>query len=146
MDRTRSAPLSQIPRGRTIYIDQSRAPLIRVTLEGVISDFDFTAYIAEADQVLAAGRHGLVFDGIRPFEFSPRHRKVQADWIMHNTVALARNCVGAAFAIDSVSARGTLTAILWLAKLPFEYITVKSVHEANAWVVQRLRQSETCPV
>ena len=123
-----------------IAFDCGRAPLIRVTLDGVISDDAFADYLAESDKIVAGRqRYGLIYDGMRPFELSPRQRRLQADWIRSNNIIIGKLCVGAAFAIDSASARGALTAILWMEKLPFEYIVVKSVHEGQTWVAERLR-------
>ena len=130
----------------SIAFDQSRLPLIRVKLEGVISNDDFAAYLAESDLIVAAGRrYGLVYDLTQPFQLSPRLRKLQADWIDRNKVALAKLCVGAAFAIDSAAARGVLTAVLWLARLPFEYTIVKSMHDAQIWTADRLRNASPFP-
>jgi len=113
-----------------------------VTLDGIVSDEDFAAYIAESDLIVAAGlRYGLVYDGMRPFEVTPRQRKIQSEWIQLNSNALAKLCVGAAFAFESTTARGVLTAVLWMAKLPFEYSVVKSVLEGQLWITDRLRSA-----
>lgn len=130
----------------SIAFDQSRAPLIRVTLDGVISDADVGTYLSESDLIVAAGRrYGLVYDGMRPFEVTARQRKIQSDWIRQNYDSLAKLCVGAAFAFESMTARGTLTAVLWMAKLPFEYTIVKSMLDGQLWVSERLRRAGALP-
>lgn len=126
----------------SIYLDRSRAPVIRVTLDGAVTDSAFARYLAESDQVLANGEHyALIYDAARHFELSPKQRRLQADWVRLNEAVVGKLCVGAAFVLDTAASRGALTAILWLTKLPFEYVILKSIHEGQAWVRERLQRT-----
>jgi len=124
----------------SIFMDKSRAPTIRVTLNGEVSDGAFTKYLADSDQLLATGQCvGLIFDGLRPFALSPRQRRAQSIWLRKNENSIAKLCVGAAFVIDSAASRGVLTALMWMTKLPYTYVIVKSTYEAQTWITERLR-------
>jgi hypothetical protein len=53
----------------------------------------------------------------------------------------ARYSVGTALVIDTRWARGVLTAVFWMQKPTYPHAIVKSVDEAEAWVLARLAEA-----
>jgi hypothetical protein len=120
-------------------MDATQVPLVRVTVEGRVSDADFRTYLLDSDRLIAAGaRYVLLYDLLRAEGVTALQRRLQSEWIHKNEGTLHRLCLGAAFAIDSAIMRGTLTAILWISPLPFEHAVVPSIPEAEAWVRDRM--------
>lgn len=142
-----SATASMRPRRearKTIHMDAAGVPIVRVSLEGQVSDEDFQAYLRNSDDLIQAGQaYALIYDGLRTTGLSPRQRRQQVEWIQANRPSLVKLCRGAAFVINSSVVRGVLTAIIWVEAMPFEYVVVGSLIEAEQWVRKRL--DETAP-
>jgi len=154
ISRMANVPGNRIPRAEShlrltpiddrvsIHMDRTRAPVIRVSLFGGVTDEAFARYLADSDEVIAASkRYVLFYDAVGETTLSADQRKRQVAWIRENEAALRKLCLGAAFHFDSAVTRGALTAILWMARLPFEYVIVSKHHEGLEWAVTRLRDA-----
>lgn len=123
-------------------IEQQRWPLVVVTYDGGIDDAAFEAHLSEYQSVLDRGqRYAAVFDATRAAVPPPRQRHLQAKFMDRHRATLARLCVGGGFAISSSLVRGAMTAILWLAPMPFEHVVVSTRGEAERWALERLRRA-----
>lgn len=67
-----------------------------------------------------------------------RGRKAYADFLNANTDDLRLFCKGGAFVLTSSLLQGAMTAILWLAPLPFPHKTFTELDEARAWLRTRI--------
>ena len=124
----------------SIHMDRRRAPLIRVTLCGTVTDKAFERYLADSDQVIGASMpYVLFYDAAGEATISADQRRRQVAWIRRNDAALRKLCHGAAFYFDSALTRGALTAVLWMEPLPFNHMIVSSRHEGLKWAEDRLR-------
>ena len=129
------------PKCTSIRLDATHTPIVRVTLGREGNDGDFQAYLADSDRVLQDGRpYALVYDALGGYGLSPVQRRLQTEWIQRNHTTLHQLCVAGAFAITSSAVRGALTAILWVAPLPFEFRTFGTALEAEIWVREKLGQ------
>jgi len=63
-------------------------------------------------------------------------------WIRNNELAPRKLCLGAAFHFESALTRGALTAVLWMARLPFDYVIVANREDGLDWAEARLRASD----
>jgi hypothetical protein len=138
----RSTPSAPAPHGKTIRVTREHDALIRVTVNGSVTDDDFKEYLVESDRIVARGKaYVLIYDVVAGLEVSPVQRSQQSDWINRNRTNLRQLCRGAVFAMPSPVMRGVLTAVLWVSPLPFETKTVSTVTEAERWASERLRQA-----
>lgn len=120
-------------------IDDSQMPLVRVTYDGEITDDEFRRHLDEYAALVRRGRrYGAVFDATRAARPSATQRRMMAEFINAREAELSRVCVGGAFVIDSPLIRGAMTAILWVASMPFPHTVVSSEAEALGWVRGRL--------
>ena len=123
-------------------VDSSDMPIVRITFDGAVSDDEFRAYLDAYDAIVDEGKpYVAVFDARTAAAPPARQRRMMAKWLNDRGPAVRRVCHGGAFAITSRVIRGALTAILWLAPLPFEHTVVGTIEEAEDWVARRLRMA-----
>lgn len=134
---------TDVTKAGSVTLDVSRPPIRRVTVEGTVSEAAVRAYLAQAKHLLDEGApHVLVYDLLRMDGLGAVHRRIQAEWVRENQLAIRKLCRGAGFAMCSALQRGTLTAVLWLSPLPFQYAIFDSVHEAEQWALKRMAASQ----
>jgi hypothetical protein len=138
----RSNAWATAPNTRTIVLDDQGAPLVRVGITGPITDEDFREYLGTSDRVIQRGTpYVLLYDVVHGASITAVQRRMQAEWIQRNRPALRQLCKGAAFAMPGQIMRGALTAILWIAPLPFETHVTSVLADAERWVRERLPQA-----
>lgn len=72
---------------------------------------------------------------------TPSQRRLVADWIKANTDAMTRSSRGIVFVMDGAIARGILTALLWMSRLPVPHEVTSELDDAVRWTVTRLEET-----
>jgi len=121
-------------------VDRSRAPLIVVTSQGLITDAEFDVYLAELSDVAATvGRRALLFDATDAARPPASQRQKQAEWIKDHR---SSGTVAIAFVITNPIVRGALTAILWLQPMSTPYRVYGRRDDAERWLLEMLDETK----
>ena len=111
--------------------DDSSHPVVRVTMEGELTDAQFAAYLADLDRNLRRREYTVVvLDALKAESTPARQRRMQAEWMKTNEGLLRRYTLGTVMMLGSPVMRGVLTAILWIQPIPTPYAVVGSLEEA----------------
>lgn len=124
-------------------IDSSRLPVVVVTIEGPPTDEEHARYLDELRDLAARGRHVCIVNAIDGGALSGPQRKRQADWLDRNRAMLDANCAGNAFVFASAVQRFMLSGVLLLTQLPYPYVVVSTLEEAERWAAERLASTRT---
>lgn len=117
------------------YTDDSQAPLIVFTIRGELTFAQLQKHLREYRSVLDRGRpYVLLFDAREAGMADARNRKAYADFLNANADDLKLLCKGGAFVVTSSLIQGAMTAVLWLAPLPFPHKVFTSLGEASTWL------------
>ncbi|HJL18674.1 MAG TPA: hypothetical protein RMH99_23635 [Sandaracinaceae bacterium LLY-WYZ-13_1] len=121
-------------------IDEAAFPLVRIRYDGIVSDEEFARHLEAYGALVERGaRYGVLFDATTAGRPPATQRRMMAEFMRRRRDELARRCVGGAFVITSPLIRGAMTAILWVAPMPFQHVIVSSAAEAEGWVRGRLQ-------
>jgi ABC-type transporter Mla MlaB component len=119
--------------------DLSNFPLVICVASGDLTPDVLTRHFNEYRALLDRDqRYYLIFDASKVGSVDSTARRLYAEFLKANNDDLGRLCIGAAFVITSKVIRGALTAILWLANLPFPMQIVSTRAEALAHI-ERLK-------
>lgn len=126
----------------SISIDNSRAPLLVIRFDGVVDDVVFDRYLQDIHDLgmrRAPGeQYAMLLDGRGGGRATASQRHRQTEFIRTHHAQLAEQCAGAAFVLTNPVARGVLTAMLWVQKMPYEHVVVGSMLEAEDWCNRHL--------
>lgn len=140
VDVERSREASQGPRAPVAsWFDDSAWPILKVRLPPYPSDDDLAHYF----QLLASFRnrrepYGLLMDVTYARYFSPRQRKMQAEYIREGLPISRIYLKGIAYVAETALKRGAITAIYWLVPPASPYQIFAQRTEAERWLVERL--------
>ena len=82
------------------------------------------------------GRKAVVIvDGTVDLMPSAQIRKLQGDWMKENSDLLGLVVHSMGFVVASAAARGALTAVMWLAPMPFKVTTHATMEKALDWAI-----------
>ena len=120
-----------------VWYDDSRAPVVVLTMPSKFDDAALTAALTAATRWLLEevdAPFGFIADLQRPLAISPRQRKLVASAEAAYAHVDARFNAGQAFVVGSAISRGIVTALTWLSPPVYPYVVVSSIAEAFAWV------------
>lgn len=124
--------------GETL-LDVTQAPLFTFTSNGETTIAQVNKHLQEYRSILDRGRpYVVLFDVRTAGMIDAKSRKLYADFLNQNAVDLRLLCKGGAFVLTSSLMQGAMTAILWLAPLPFPHKTFTEMAEARAWLQSRI--------
>lgn len=125
-----------------LSFDDSRAPLLHVTLDGKMRDAELDAFLQAAGQWFDAheGQPFVVLVEIGKAErtTSPQNAKMR-DWYMPRRDAFLARCEGLALVIPGRVQRAVVTALLKAKPLIVPHCLVKSRALAEEWCAPRVR-------
>jgi serine/threonine protein kinase len=129
-------------RARSITFDDSRFPLIVVTLVGRLTDVEYAAYLDDRTaRLIDRGEvYALVYDGAGIVEMAPSTRRLQAGWINRHRAAISALNQGCGFVFGSARLRGLLTAVHWVSPPPYPYAVFSRRADAMKWCLDRLAE------
>ncbi len=122
-----------------IIVDVALWPLVCVTLPPAATDDEVREYL-DALRVLRERRepYALIIDANASRGFTPKQRRLQADYI-DSGIELSRRYLKAfAFVAASPVQRGMLTAVFWLIRPAWPHEVFRSMDEAKAWARSRV--------
>ena len=122
-----------------ISFDESRRPLIRVTMTGTLSKAEVDVYHAHLTKVLNDARTaglkvGLTVDGRDSSPPSADVRKVFADYLASYEHLMVAGAFGSTIVVSNALQRGVLTALLWFRPLPVPYVVATTPEEGERWL------------
>lgn len=121
------------------FTDDSQAPLISFTIRGELTFAQLQDHLRDYRAILDRGRpYVLLFDAREAGMADARNRKAYADFIITYTEDMKLLCKGGAFVVTSSLIQGAMTAVLWLAPLPFPHKVFTDMKEATTWLRSRL--------
>lgn len=119
----------------SILLDSSQAPLYTFVVQGDPTFAQLSDHLRDYRGLLERGRpFTLLFDGRNAGMLDAKSRKAYADFVLTNANDLRLFCKGGAIVVTSSLTMGVMTAVLWLAPLPFPHRTFTSVEDANKWL------------
>lgn len=129
-----------LPEASTgVVLDSSRAPLYVVRFPIAVTDAQLARIFVQFQEVLRRRQViGVVCDASHS-SLSPVQRKQVALEMGREGRHYARWVAGWALIVQSTVARGTLTALTWIAAPPFELKVFGEPMGAEAWAAERLR-------
>lgn len=90
---------------------------------------------------LDLGRKAVVIvDGTVDLMPSAQIRKLQGEWLKENASLLGLVVHSMGFVVPSATARGALTAVMWLAPMPFKVTTHATLEQALDWAITEVDQ------
>jgi len=127
--------------------DDSRHPLVMVTMKGQLTDAQFSEYLERLDGNLQRReRCVVVVDALNATNTPASQRKMQADWMANNEALLGKYTLATVMVIGSPVMRGILTAILWLQPIPCPWSVVGTRAAALRKADEYLREAGLPPV
>jgi hypothetical protein len=122
-----------------IHVDRSCLPVVIVTMQGVVPDAEYVAYLDEMSAMMAGRQSRIaIVDGTMSEMNSPKHGRMQANWLRKERDALASLNFGTALVINRPVVRFSLSAMLAFAPIPGTFKVVSHLGEAASWASQRL--------
>lgn len=139
-ERSRDLPAAGacVARAMKPRIDSSRLPVLVVTIEGPPTDEEHARYLEELRELAARGRHVCIVNAIDGGALTGLQRRRQAEWLDRNRAMLDANCAGNAFVFASAIQRFMLSGVLLVTQMPYPYLVVPTLEEAERWAVERL--------
>ena len=120
-------------------IDTKQWPIVVHSVDGVLTDAELDAYIAQADTILARKvPHVTVLDASRSGLTTPAVRARAAAWQKAHHEELKQYCRGTAYVVPSSVLRFVVMSLLLLTQLPTPFTTCETLDEALAWGKKRL--------
>lgn len=122
-----------------ILLDMSEAPLFIFTLEDAPTFDQIQRHLREYQGILTRGRPFVVmFDATKAAMVDAKSRKAYADFLNTNAETMRHLIKAMAFIVTSSLVQGALTAVLWLAPLPYPHKTFTSRDEGRDWLRSKL--------
>lgn len=124
-------------------IDESAAPLIRISVVGEPDAENYPAYLNEMGE--AFRRHaffGMVFNTGALGNLPARYRELQSAWLKETEAEFSERWICAAFVIQSRVIRGVLMTLFWVNRPYYQHFVTASAEEAEEWVKRRLAEHE----
>lgn len=114
-------------------------PVILLTAKGNLTAADGERHLREYRQLLDRNqKFAVICDARETTAAEAKLRKDYAEFLKVNRDDLNRLCKGTAFVISSPLIRGALTAIMWMATMPYPYDIFGSIEEADVWAKAQL--------
>lgn len=124
---------------RAIEIDESRLPLVRVTIRGTPSEEEFDAYLEAHRRVYARRqRHVTMVDAITAGHIPAVILKKSVEWSRAHEQLIKDCSLGVAFAINSPIVRAAVTTIDWIWPPVRPHHIVATVADAERWAIAQL--------
>ncbi len=118
-----------------VRTDTTEAPFVTFVVEGDPTFQQVQKHLLDYRAILDRGRpYVAVFDVRSAGMVDARSRKAYADFLNANADDLKLFCRGAAFVVTSSLLQGAITAVLWLAPLPFPHKTFTDLGQARDWL------------
>lgn len=134
----RTAAVFASEAGR-ITIGCARFPLIEVSFDGGVDDATFRRYLDGFAALIESGSpYAMLIDLTYAGPPDARQRNMQADMLREHEPTILRNCRGVAYLVTSSIVRASLTVVMWLQRLSYDYVIVGSRDEAEAWLAGRV--------
>lgn len=122
-----------------ILLDAAQAPLFSFTFNGNPTHEEQARHLRDYQSILDRGRpFVLLMDARNAGMGDARTRKAYADFLNARSDDLRLLNKGTAFVVTSPLIQGAITAVLWLAPLPFPHKTFTDMGEALKWLRSRL--------
>jgi hypothetical protein len=121
-----------------IEFDDGAWPLVRVVFPASFDDADWDAHIDRCFELAERGRVAFVMDVRDSAPPSGRQRKRLTERIDREVKGRP---AGLAYVVGNRLARGALTAILWMARLPCPYTVVTDPRAAERWAAEILARA-----
>lgn len=122
-----------------IEVDRSCLPVVMVTMEGLVSDAEYAEYLDGMSSMMASKLSRIaIIDGRASEMNSPKHGRMQANWLRKERHALASLNFGTVLVIDRPVVRFSLSAMLSIAPIPGTYKVVGTFGDAVTWAMARL--------
>lgn len=124
-----------------ISFDDSLWPLLTLRVTGVMSDRQFSEYLARSSSYLARReRYVSILDLGQVGLPSPAQRQMQAEWMRKHDDDMRQWVLGNANIITSAPIRLALSLIFHLRPLPMPYLAVADMDSALRFVVGKLEE------
>lgn len=122
-----------------VLLDAAQAPLFMFTFTGPLTVEELARHLRDYQNIVDRGRpFVLMFDARNASMGDPKIRKAYADFLNARSHDLRLLNKGTAFVVTSSLIQGAITAVLWLAPLPFPHKTFTSMDDAVKWLQSRL--------
>jgi hypothetical protein len=122
--------------------DETRWPLLVVTIRGRGSDAEFAAFLSHFSRLLQRGQAcAFVLDARLAENPSAHQLHMQGRWLAHHREAIQALGRGGAFVFSSPLLRLAFSALLRIQPMPVPHMVSASMDEALAWATQRLANS-----
>src|SRR5690606_33816616 len=127
-----------------IVVDRTSWPIVRVQLPPAATDDEVRAYLDDLAVPRARKRpYALIIVAERATGFTPKQRRMQADYIDPGNDPARRYLKAFAFVARSTLQRGMLTAVFWLRPPEWPHQVFGTWDEAQAWVKSILERSSS---
>jgi hypothetical protein len=128
---------------RCYTIDESRFPVVIVTVRGEIPMDDFAAYLTDIERVIRRGRQAHVLDFRAAQVPSAEVRRKKADWFKQHRQLMKDNVAGTAVVFLSPLFRFMLSSIMLVVPIPVPFATHGTLEEGEAWAKKQLAQQRS---
>ena len=127
-----------------LTFDDSRWPLLIVTIEGVLTDEAFKReFLSNYDRYLRRGvPYSIVFDAREAGRSPPSQQRLMGDWMKKNASLMRQRIQGISFVIDNILVRMVFKSILFISPIPVSYIITKSFNQAVLWSQQKIQDAQ----
>lgn len=140
-DQSSGAPGETATTSPKYWLDDSRWPLLVVTLPPSPRDEDLIAYLKQLGTYRQRRLpYVLLVDATHALSFSARQRKLQSDHIRDGLPITRLYLKGIAYVAESNFKRGVITALHWLVEPPAPHRVFATKVEAEAWLETRLSE------
>lgn len=121
------------------HIDQTKWPIMVVTMEGTLTDQEFDQYLLDMAATFSKGeRVGVIIDARKSLATPSNQRTAQANWMRQHEATLKTRTAGMAFVMTSRLIEGIFRAVLWMQPLPCPHKITGSMDEAIKWLEEQL--------
>lgn len=121
-----------------IVVDDSQAPLYRITFGSTVADEDILGLFASFREVWALGRRVVMLVQTPAKGLTAHQRKLVVSGMKAELHDYSRWVFGCAMVIDSSFSRGTYTALSWMLAPPFEQKVFATLEQAESWANSRV--------
>jgi len=127
-------------------IDESEAPLIRISVVGPPDDENYPQYLAGMENAFRRqDQFGLVFDSGALGNLPARYRELQSAWLARTEGEFSGRWVCAAFVIQNRMIRGVLMTLFWINRPYYQHLVTSNVADAEEWARARLLERGALP-
>lgn len=130
-------------RPSNIRIDIKSDHLVHVTFAESVADDDIEALFASVREVFRARRRVVLLVDASNSGLSASQRKLLIGLMREHEDEFRRWVQDSALVVRSALARGTLTALLWMMKPPYEQKVFSSLDDALSWTERCTRELES---